>query len=120
MGGAVRLRVDVDREPLAPGDAVAGRVVVEDGGRARSLFVRLALVERTKDFHALARVAGEEVVADGDLADGAVVPFALRLPPDAPPTIATAHARLGWELRARADRLGPDAHVDRPIEVDRG
>jgi hypothetical protein len=120
MGGAVRLRLEVDGEPLAAGSPVAGRVVVGEGGRVRSLVVRLALVERTKDFHAVALAAGEAVVAEGDLADGAVLPFLLRLPHDAAPTVATTHARLGWELQARADRLGPDAKADRPIEVDRG
>jgi hypothetical protein len=116
----MKLRVDVDGEPLAPGDAVTGRVVVEDGGRARSLSVRLAFVERTNDFQHVARAAGEQVLAEGDLADGAVVPFLLSLPADAPPAIATAHARIGWELRARVDRAGPDPIVDRPIELHRG
>jgi hypothetical protein len=116
----VRLRIEVDGEPLAAGDQVAGRVVVEEGGRARSLVVRLAFVERTKDFHAVALAGGEAVVAEGDLAEGAVLPFVLALAHDAPPTIATGNARLGWELHARADRLGPDAKAERPVDVDRG
>jgi hypothetical protein len=116
----VRLRVEVDGEPLAPGGAVGGRVVVEDGGRARSLAVRLAFVERTKDFHSVARTAGEQTVAEGDLADGTVVPFLLTLPADAQPAVATAHSRIGWELRARADRRGPDATADHPVELQRG
>ena len=116
----MKLRVEVDREPLAPGAVVAGRVVVEDGGRARSLSVRLAFVERTADFHTVARTAEERTVAEGDLAAGAVVPFQLRLPDDAPPAVATAHARVGWELRARVDRLGPDAVADHPVELQRG
>ena len=80
VGGAMRLRVDVDGEPLAPGAAVSGRVVVEEGGRARSLSVRLAFVERTESFEKVARDAGTQVVAEGDLADGAVVAFSLRAP----------------------------------------
>ncbi len=116
----MRLRVEVDGEPLGPGDAVGGRVVVEDGGRARSLSVRLAFVERTDDFHTVARAAGEQTVAEGDLADGAVVPFQLTLPADALAAVATAHARIGWELRARVDRRGRDAIADRPIELRRG
>jgi hypothetical protein len=59
-------------------------------------------------------------VSEGDLADGAAVPFQLRLPPDALPAVATAHARIGWELRARADRLGPDAVADHPVQLRRG
>jgi hypothetical protein len=116
----VRLRVEVDGEPLAPGAAVGGRVVVEDGGRARSLSVRLAFVERTDDFHKVARAAGEQTVAEGDLAAGTVVPFLLTLPTDATPAVKTAHSRIGWELRARVDRRGPDAITDHPVELQRG
>ena len=113
----MRLRVEVDGEPLAPGAAVNGRVVVDEGGRARALSVRLAFVERTESFEKVAREAGTLVVAEGDLAEGAVLVFSLRLPDDALPNIATQHARIGWELCARIDRAGPDPTVDRPIEL---
>ncbi|MGZ6645798.1 MAG: hypothetical protein ACXVFT_28665 [Solirubrobacteraceae bacterium] len=113
----MRLRVDVDGEPLAPGAAVSGRVVVEEGGRAGSLAVRLAFVERTESFEKVAREAGALVVAEGDLADGAGLAFSLALPDDAFPNVATRYGRIGWELRARADRAGPDPTVDRPIEL---
>ena len=116
----MKLRVEVDGEPLAPGAAVSGRVVVQDGGRARSLSVRLAFVERTADYEKVARDAGTEVVAEGDLADGTVVAFALTLPQDALPHVATAHARIGWEVRARVDRAGPDPTADRPVELLQG
>jgi hypothetical protein len=59
------------------------------------------------------------VVAEGDLAGGAAVPFSLALPDDALPNIAARHGRIGWELRARVDRAGPDTTVDRPIELQR-
>jgi hypothetical protein len=113
----VRVRVDVDGEPLAPGAAVSGRVVVEGGGRARSLSVRLALVERTESFESVARDAGTLVLAEGDLAEGGAFAFSLRLPDDALPNITTRSGRVGWELRARVDRAGPDPTVDRPIEL---
>jgi hypothetical protein len=113
----VRLRVEVDGEPLAPGAVVSGRVVVEDGGRARSLSVRLAFVERTESFETVARDAGTVAVAEGDLAEGAVLLFSLPLPDDALPNLATRYGRIGWELRARVDRAGPDPTVDRPIEL---
>jgi hypothetical protein len=116
----VRLRVEVDGEPLAPGAAVSGRVVVEEGGRARSLSVRLAFVERTEDFEKVARDAGTQVLAEGDLADGAVVAFQFELPQDAAPHVASPHARIGWEVRARVDRAGPDPTADRPVEVQQG
>ena len=113
----MRLRIDVDGEPLAPGAAVSGCVVMQEGGPARSLSVRLAFVERTESFEKVAREAGAPVVAERDLADGAVLRFSLRLPDDALPNIATQHGRIGWELRARVDRAGPDPTVDRPIEL---
>ena len=113
----MRLRVDIDGEPLAPGAAVSGRVVVEEGGQARSLSVRLAFVERTESFEKVAREAGALVVAEGELADGAVLAFSLALPDDALANIATGYGRIGWELRARVDRAGPDPTVDRPIEL---
>ena len=116
----MRLRVEVDGEPLAPGAAVSGRVVVDEGGGSRALSVRLAFVERTESFEKVARDAGTQVLAEGDLADGAVLPFALALPDDALPQVATAHARIGWEVRARADRPGPDPSVDRPVELLQG
>jgi hypothetical protein len=113
----VRLRIDIDGEPLAPGSAVSGRIVVEEGAGARSLSLRLAFVERTESFEKVAREAGSVLVAEGDLADGAALPFSLALPDDAPANIATRHGRIGWELRARVDRAGPDPTVDRPIEM---
>jgi hypothetical protein len=116
----VRLRVEVDGEPLAPGAAVNGRVVVDEGGGTRTLSVRLAFVERTESFEKVAREAGTQVLAEGDLADGAVLPFALALPDDALPQVAGAHGRIGWEVRARADRPGPDPTVDRPVELLQG
>jgi hypothetical protein len=116
----VRVRVDVDGEPFAPGAVVRGRVVVEEGGRARSLSVRLAFVERTESFEKVAREAGTLVVAEGDLAEDAVLVFSLRLPDDALPNIAARYGRIGWELRARVDRAGPDPTVDQPIELLRG
>ena len=116
----MRLRVEVDGEPFAPGDTVAGRVVVEDGGRARSLSVRLAFVERTESFSKVAREAATEPIADGELAAGAVFAFRLALPADALPDVTTPQGRIGWELRARVDRAGQDPIVDRPLSMQRG
>ena len=80
--------------------------------------MRLAFVERTESFEKVARDAGTQVVAEGDLADGAVARLlAARCPTTRSPNIATPHGRIGWELRARVDRAGPDPTVDRPIEL---
>ena len=114
----MRLRVDIDGEPLAPGAAVSGRVVVEEGGAARSLSVRLAFVERTESFEKVAREAGALVVAEGDLADGAVARLPLALPDDA--LAEHRHRRTGASAGSSAPASiapGPDPTVDRPIEL---
>ena len=121
VGGAVRLRVEVDGEPLAPGAAVSGRVVVEEGGRARSLSVRLAFVERTGSFEKVARDAGHARSSPRATSPTAPSSRSRCASPTTPsPSIATAHGRIGWELRARVDRAGPDPTADRPIELLRG
>ena len=80
--------------------------------------MRLAFVERTESFEKVAREAGTQVVAEGDLADSAVAHRSRCASPTTPsPNIATPHGRIGWELRARVDRAGPDPTVDRPIEL---
>ena len=116
----MRLRVEVDGEPLAAGATVSGRVVVEGGGGARTLSVRLAFVERTPDFHKVARDAGTQILTEGDLADGAEFPFQFALADDALPQVVTAHASIGWEVGARVDRAGPDPTADRPVEMLQG
>ena len=98
---------------------MSGRVVVEEGGGARALSVRLAFVERTADFEKVARDAGTQVLAEGDLADGAVR-LPLALPEDALAASPPPHARIGWEVRARVDRAGPDPTADRPVELLQG
>jgi hypothetical protein len=79
--------------------------------------VRLAFVERTASFEKVAREAGTLAVAEGDLAEGAVLAFSLRPPDDALPNSTARYGRVGWELRARVDRAGPDPTVDRPIAL---
>jgi hypothetical protein len=105
----MRLRVEVEGEPFAPGAAVSGRVMVEEGGGARSLSVRLAFVERTESFEKVARDAGIQVVAEGDLADSAVLVRAAA-PRQRPPEhrhAARAH-RLGAARPRRSRGSGPD------------
>ena len=103
----MRLRVDIDGEPLAPGAAVSGRVVVEEGGRARSLSVRLAFVERTESFEKVAREAGDARRRRGrPLRRRRARLLRCALPDDALANIATGYGRIGWELRARVDRAG--------------
>lgn len=117
MGVAVRLCVELDRPgPHRAGGAVAGRVLVLVGGAARSLEVSLVRTERSPDF-AADREVTRVTVAEGALEAGSAHSFTVALPSDAAPTVASAHGGLGWEIRARADRRGRDAHGSHAVLV---
>jgi hypothetical protein len=84
---------------------VSGRVVVEEGGSARSLSRAWPSSSARESFEKVAREAGTLVVAESDLVRDAVLAFSLRLPDDALPNIAARHRahRLG-AARARRSR----------------
>ena len=106
----MRLRIDLQRAQFAPGDRVAGEVVVLDGGRSRGATARLRFVERSLPFEAVARETDPVTIAAGELRSGDVLPFALRLPDDALPSVSTDLCSLLWELRVEVDvPLRPDA-----------
>jgi hypothetical protein len=100
----VRLRIDPRTTTVAPGDTVTGEVVVGDGGAARSVVAQLEFVERVAKFTRTAHVGASTVIAEADLQQGAVLPFTLRLPAQAPPSLSTAVGSLDWELVVRVDR----------------
>jgi hypothetical protein len=112
-----RLALQLDRTAYAPGEEVTGTVVVAEGGRSRNLEVFLLFREKTADFEYDALRIGGGPLAEGDLEAGRSHRFAIRLPPDAPPAVATPHAELFWEVDARSDQLGPDAHARERISL---
>ena len=129
VGGAVRLRVEVDGEPLAPGAAVSGRVVVEEGGGARSLSVRLAFVERTAELREGRARRRQPGPRRGRSRRRRRIRLPARAPrgrPGAGRHRARAH-RLGGRRPRRsrragphrrpADRAAPGLHCPRPGEV---
>ncbi|HEX2086812.1 MAG TPA: hypothetical protein VHF89_14125 [Solirubrobacteraceae bacterium] len=112
-----RLILELDRHEVAPGDEVTGTVVVAHGGRSRRLEVFLLLRERTAEFEHDALRIGSGPLAEGALEEGRSHRFSIRLPPDAPPQVATPNAEVYWEVDARSDQLGPDAHARQRIAV---
>jgi hypothetical protein len=114
---SVRLILEVDRTEYRPGDEVTGKVVVGYGGRSRRLEVFLLFRERTKGFEHEALRIGSGPLTEGGLEEGQAYRFAIRLPPDAPPNIKTQNAELFWEVDARSDQLGRDAHARQRIQV---
>ncbi len=116
----MKLELQLDGpEPLTPGGVVSGAVRVLGDGRVRAVWLRLAFVERTKDYAEVVRVACEpRRLADGELSHGDLLPFSLTLPDDAPPSVAAPpYGSVGWELRAWADVRGRDPSAERALRV---
>jgi hypothetical protein len=114
----VKLELQLDGERYAPGETVTGGVLVVEGGESRSLEVLLHFRERTSedDEHTPVTLSGGELHA-GDLTTGASYPFAIQLPPEALPNFKSKHGELFWEVDARSDERGRDAHARKRIEV---
>ncbi len=112
-----RLALELDRHEFAAGDEVAGTVVVLEGGRSRRLEVFLLFRESTRDFDHDAIRIGSGALAEGALEEGRSYRFAVALPPDALPSLSSANGELFWEVDARSDQLGPDAHARERITV---
>lgn len=88
------------RQPLVPGDEVRGTVeVLDDLPRAHHLEVALVMSGR--------RVGEQERVREspamGPFTRGQTVPFALRIPLDAPLSYEGEDVSIEWTLLARAD-----------------
>ena len=115
----MKLRIEVDREPVAPGHELTGRVVALEGGPARSLMLGVGFFEQSPGY----RVAALDmcgVIHEGDLAAGDAVAFRCGVPEWALPSVKARHCELFWELEAVVDRPGPDVVVRRRFEVAAG
>jgi hypothetical protein len=112
----VRLELELDRDRVAAGEEVAGRIRVLEGGPSRSLTLTLVFTERTLDYSATPLVSSS-VVHEGELATGATFDFGFAVPPEAPPSFETEHSELSWELEARSADPGLDTSVRRRIEI---
>lgn len=114
-----RLRVDLERDTFAPGDAVRGRLRVTAGGRCRQLLLCLQLREETADYSRVVRRVPGAVLHEGDLVTGAAHAFAVALPADAPPSFCSAHGRLWWELEIWSDPTRSIGRKEFRVEVTR-
>ena len=111
------LVLELERERYQPGDWIRGAVVVQQGGPARTLEVFVLYQERTEDYTEAGLTGRTGPLHRGDLVAGARLPFALQLPPDAPPPYRSRWGELYWEVDAKADRFGADLHARRRIVV---
>jgi hypothetical protein len=108
--------VQLERDRFAPGERVAGAVLVTGGGGSRTLDVTLAFHEKSPDYEETP-VSVTQALQTGDLQAGQSLAFALDLPEDALPGHRSEHGELYWELDVKSDEMGPDTHVRRRIEV---
>jgi len=106
-----------DAHGYAPGETIKGNVLVEEGGRSRSLRVELRYTERTKDYSSVAATVTSGPLHEGDLTGATSFEFELAVPEDALPSYSTEHGELDWELDAISDELGLDTHEKQVVEV---
>jgi len=118
VSSPILIQLDSGLAAVHPGDRITGLVRATYVTRVRKLWLRLALVERTKDYADVARVAEEVALATGPLTEVVELPFSVLLPADAHPGgEAPPYARVGWELRAWADVPGRDPEAVAPLRV---
>jgi hypothetical protein len=116
----VKLRVEVDPSlaGFQRGSRVAGTVRVADGGDARSVDAWLEFAEALPAFHHVAARTGPVRLHTGAVPPGHALRFALRLPPDALPSLETEWGALRWTLVVRVDRpMRPDVRVECDLQV---
>jgi hypothetical protein len=104
------------RERFAPGEPVAGTVLVTEGGGSRVLEVVLAFNEKSPDYEETP-VSTTQALHTGDVQTGQSLAFSLDLPADALPGHRSEHGELYWEIDVKSDEMGPDTHLRRRIEV---
>jgi hypothetical protein len=112
----VKLALELESDRVAPGEGVAGRVRVLEGGPSRSLTLTVSFHERTRDYSAIPYSSGS-VVHEGELAAGQTIDFGFTMPAEAPPSVKWEHSELYWELELTSDEPGFDTHVTRRLEV---
>jgi hypothetical protein len=115
----VKLALELKSDRVAPGEPVAGRVIVLEGGPSRSLALALTFHERSQYYEAIPYSAGY-VLHEGDLASGQTLDFHFRMPATAPPTVKCKHSELYWQLLITSDQPGFDAHARHRVEVVAG
>lgn len=108
--------LQLERERFAPGERVAGTILVTEGGSAREIEVTLTFHEKSPDYEEFPIREAVSVHA-GDVQTGQSLAFALDLPATALPGHRSEHGELYWELDVKSDEMGRDTHVRQRIEI---
>ena len=111
------IQLELDKARVAPGEQVSGHVRVLTAGHTRALDVSLRCRDSSTDYKGTSWSTTTATLATGELPAPTEYTFTLALPPDAPPTYASAGVAVWWEVDARCDLLGTDQHAISRIEV---
>jgi hypothetical protein len=116
----VNLRINLERRlaGLRRGARLTGTVTTGGGGDARSVDAWLEFSEHVPGFEHVAARTKPVRVHSGPVPPGHALRFALRLPPDALPSLDTEWGALRWTLVVRADRAhDPDVRAELGLDV---
>ena len=114
----LRIVLDPAFGPFQRGSRLAGTVHAQDGGAARSVDAWLEFAEYAPEFRHVAARTEPVRLHEGPVPAGHTLRLALRIPPDALPSLETEWGALRWTLVVRADRaLRPDVRAEVEIEV---
>jgi hypothetical protein len=126
------IETSLDAEVVAVGSVLSGAVALFQVASSRVRSVKLALIGKegptprqgTTGFFSQARaiereaVRYEHVLHEGPPAEGAPLPFSIRIPKDAPPTFEAQLVQLRWWLQVVVDvKWGKDRELVMPIEI---
>lgn len=118
----MKLNLQIDSDHVAPGGRVRGSVEVVEGGRARSLEVRLLRLPQCE--YELSVVIEDRVAllqAESELQAGTSYEFELSVPGTATPTCESPHGRIEWMVDVKADvPRGLDFVAERSLLVSVG
>ena len=112
----MRLALDLDAGAVEPGDTLAGRVLVVEGGASRSLTLTVNLRERSPGY-VVPAFESRSLLHEGDLATGQTIEFRCAVPKGAPPSVKGKHGELFWELDVVSDERGLDTRASRGFAV---
>jgi len=111
------LGVNVEREPVAPGEAVQGSVTL-GSDVAEGVSVALRFRERSVDCEVVALELTDPEPRREPVGANVTYTFAIPLPTDALPSLSSPHGGLTWTLEVSGTSI-PEP-IARPVQVAAG
>ena len=109
--------LQLDREgTYTLGETVRGTISAA-GGTSHAAKLTLVYMERTDDYSAAAFAIPISEFTEAELSSPTPLAFECVLPEGGFPSYRSGHGELAWEIVVEVDKLGPNAHEERRIEV---